>query len=159
MQDSHPMHIRNRRFKAKNIQKNMVLYKSKKEIELDKLSKKLLITLLNGETNWKLCNKENSKKVWAEIKARKQNITQKSYSRIVSHGVVHAQRLNCSSKYSRRNAIKMFKLLKLNWLSMLPFIKPTSKEDVIYQDLTDVLWQKTDKFNHIAFWRLLVLAK
>ena len=53
----------------------------------------------------------------------------------------------------------MFKLLKLNWLSKLPFIKPTSKEDVIYQDLTDVLWQKTDKFNHIAFWRLLVLAK
>ena len=139
MQDSHPMHIRNRRFKAKNIQKNMVLYKSKKKIELDKLSKKLLITLLNGETNWKLCNKENSKKVWAEIKARKQNITQKSYS--------------------RSNEIKMFKLLKLNWLSMLPFIKPTSKEDVIYQDLTDVLWQKTDKFNHIAFWRLLVLAK
>ena len=56
MQDSHPMHIRNRRFKAKNIQKNMVLYKSKKEIELDKLSKKLLITLLNGETNWKTVN-------------------------------------------------------------------------------------------------------
>ena len=42
---------RNRKFKAKNIQNNMVLYKFKKEIKLDKLSKKLLIILSNRKTN------------------------------------------------------------------------------------------------------------
>ena len=41
---------RNRRFKAKNIQNSMVLYKSSKEIKLDKLSRKLTAILSYCET-------------------------------------------------------------------------------------------------------------
>ena len=41
---------------------NMVLYKSKKEVKLDKLSKKLLIILLNHETNGNSLQWEKLKK-------------------------------------------------------------------------------------------------
>ena len=53
---------RNRRFKAKNIRNNMVLYKSKNEIKLDKLSKKLPIILSNRETNWNILQQEKLKR-------------------------------------------------------------------------------------------------
>ena len=59
---------------------NMVLYKSKKEFKLDKLSKKLLIILLNHETNGNSLQQEKLKKNKLEQKqrkARKQKITQK----------------------------------------------------------------------------------
>ena len=52
---------RNRRFNAKNIRNDMVLYKSKKEIKLDKLSKKLLIVLSNRKTNWNTLQQEKLK--------------------------------------------------------------------------------------------------
>lgn len=43
---------RNRRFKAKNIRNNMILYKTKKEIKLDKLSRKITDILSARETKW-----------------------------------------------------------------------------------------------------------
>jgi hypothetical protein len=43
---------RNRRFKAKNIRNNMVLYKSKKARRLDRISKKIALILAEREKNW-----------------------------------------------------------------------------------------------------------
>ena len=42
---------RNRRFKAKNIRNNMVLYKSK-EVKINNLSWKISLILLDCERNW-----------------------------------------------------------------------------------------------------------
>ena len=53
---------RNRRFKTKNIQNKMVLYKSKKGIKLDKLRNKLLFILSNHETNWNTLQQGKLKK-------------------------------------------------------------------------------------------------
>ena len=43
---------RNRRFKAKNIQNNMVLYKTKKQCRVDKISRKISAILSERETKW-----------------------------------------------------------------------------------------------------------
>ena len=43
---------RNKRFKAKNIRNNMVLYKSKEARRLDRISKKIALVLSERERNW-----------------------------------------------------------------------------------------------------------
>ena len=52
---------KNRRFKARNIRNNMVLYKSSKEIKLDKLSRKLTAILSHRETQWNVLQQEKLK--------------------------------------------------------------------------------------------------
>ncbi|KAG1655098.1 CAAX prenyl protease 2 [Nymphon striatum] len=52
---------RNRRFKAKNIQNNMVLYKCSKEIKIDKLSRTLAAILSCREAQWDVLQHEKLK--------------------------------------------------------------------------------------------------
>ena len=52
---------RNRKFKAKNIRNNMVLYKRKKEIKLDKVSKKIALILGDREVKWTDSQKQKLK--------------------------------------------------------------------------------------------------
>ncbi|KAG1652087.1 hypothetical protein GQR58_026544 [Nymphon striatum] len=52
---------RNRRFKAKNIQNNMVLYKCSKEIKIDKLSRTLAAILSCRESQWDVLQHEKLK--------------------------------------------------------------------------------------------------
>ena len=43
---------RNRWFKAKNIRNNMVLYKSKKSVKVDRISQRISLILSDRETKW-----------------------------------------------------------------------------------------------------------
>ena len=52
---------RNRRFKAKNIPDSMVLYKTKSEIEVDKISKKIAEILNQHEERWNQSQQEKRK--------------------------------------------------------------------------------------------------
>ena len=48
-QEAKVSRCRNRRFKAKNIRNNMLLYKSKKELKVDQISRKISLILLDRE--------------------------------------------------------------------------------------------------------------
>ena len=70
---------RNRRFKAKNIRNNMVLYKNKSEYKIDKTSRKICTILLERETKWN--DKQKSKlKERLEMKLQKA-VNSKDYTR------------------------------------------------------------------------------
>ena len=61
---------RHRWFKAKNIRNNMMLYKTKQHIKVDKLTKKLSLILGQFEAKWNNVQKEKLKKR-IEMKLRK----------------------------------------------------------------------------------------
>ena len=50
--EAHVSKCRNRRFKAKNIRNNMVLYKAKKSQRIDCISKEISLILAEGEKKW-----------------------------------------------------------------------------------------------------------
>ncbi|KAG1655467.1 NADH dehydrogenase [ubiquinone] 1 alpha subcomplex assembly factor 3 [Nymphon striatum] len=65
---------RNRRFKAKNIQNNMVLYKCSKEIKIDKLSRTLAAILSCREAQWDVLQHEKLKtRLEAKLNKRKKS--------------------------------------------------------------------------------------
>ena len=55
---------KNRRFKAKNIRNNMVLYKTKSEIKVDKISKKIAEILKSARRDGTKANKRSLNKDW-----------------------------------------------------------------------------------------------
>ena len=109
------------------IRNNMVLYKSKKEIKLDKLSKKLLIILSNHETNWNTLQQEKLKKKKLEEKLKKSSKA-KDYTKKLLQ--------NCKSWGCPCTTVEEFQqilkkkcnqdVLKLSRLTMLTLINPTS---------------------------------
>ena len=68
---------RNRKFKAKNIRNNMVLYKCKKAIKVDRVSKKINLILSERERQW---NSEQSSLFNIRLKEKLQKVKkQKDY--------------------------------------------------------------------------------
>ena len=72
---------KNRRFKAKNIRNNMVLYKTKSEIKVDKISKKIaqFEILSQREERW---NQSQQEKIKQRLKEKlKKSARAKDYTR------------------------------------------------------------------------------
>ena len=57
---------RNRKFKAKNIRNNMVLHKTKNQIKVDRISKKIALILGDRETKWNNQQRQKQKERVAE---------------------------------------------------------------------------------------------
>ena len=80
---------RNRKFKAKNIRNNMVLYKTETEITVDKVSRKICEALAVREAVWTDAQKEKFKErieMKLAVAKRSQNYTKKLLNRCKSWG-------------------------------------------------------------------------
>ena len=77
--ESYVARCRNRRFKAKNIRNNMMLYKCKKSVKVDRLSAKIALMLMAREKKW---DAEQQKKLNKRLEEKlKKASSKKDYTR------------------------------------------------------------------------------